>query len=139
MAPVTTPNPNRLRGFGGWLWVFLAAQFMPILQVMGRTEGIGYVLEHASSLTLFLLGWNVVGILVSFALAFPPHNSAVGWMVRGFIIANIGILLAVTILYWDPAVLGSVIPPLTFSVIWLIYFFVSKRVRLTYFTAAADA
>src|SRR5262249_34845571 len=33
------PRPvNPLVGFGGWLWVFLFAQFIPLLQLLGRDE-----------------------------------------------------------------------------------------------------
>ena len=137
----TTTNQNRLRGFGGWLWVFLIAQFMPLLQFIGRAGDLTLALRNATSLTLFLLGWSAVGILLAFALAFPPHNPIVIWLVRGFIVASIGILIGVVILYGNAIdVAGAVIPRAISSLIWLAYFFVSKRVKATYFAVpAADS
>jgi hypothetical protein len=123
-----------LEGFGGWLWVFLAAQFVPLLELMGRSQDLGVTLKNATPLTLLLLGWNGVGILLAFALAFPPHIAIIVWLVRGFIVVNIGILITVIFLYGSVIdVAGGIIPPLIGSLIWLAYFFASKRVKATYF------
>ena len=126
-----------LRGFGGWLWVFLIGQFVPLLQFIGRTEDIDAVLRTASPETLFLLGWNVVGIFVAMSLMFTGKSIPV-WLARGFIIINICMLLLIMVVLSDKfAELGGVvIPRLLFSIIWLAYFFMSKRIRMTYFSAS---
>jgi hypothetical protein len=125
-------------GFGGWLWLFLFAQFSPLLLFMGRPGELSVALQNAPPQTLFLLGWNVIGIVLALALAFR-RNSFVVWLVRTFIIGNIVFLISMFILYSNVIDPATVIPRLLFSFIWLAYFFLSKRVKATYFITSADA
>lgn len=130
------PGPaNPLVGFGGWLWVFLIASFWPFLDFM---ELIG-LSSYIPPQTIVLFVWSVIGIVVALALIITA-NSFVVWVVRTFIIANIGFLIALVVVYGNEInVAGVVIPRLIWSFIWLAYFFFSKRVKATYFDAPTGA
>jgi hypothetical protein len=137
-APAQPPRVNPLVGFGGWLWVFLAAQFMPLLQFIGRNENWTAALHNGPPQLLLLLGWNVVGIVLAFALALT-RSSFVVWVVRLFIIGNILFLVSMLVLFGNVVDLAAVVGPLFWSCIWLAYFFFSKRIKATYFAQSAVA
>lgn len=137
-APAEPHRVNPLVGFGGWLWVFLIAQFVPLLQFIGRHEDLSAALQNAPPPILLLLGYYVVGIVLALALA-VTRSSFVVWIVRTFIIGNIIFLTSMLVFYGNVIDIAAVAGPLFWSCIWLAYFFFSKRIKATYFAPSADA
>lgn len=135
-APAVEPNatatqpPRRddLVGFGGWLWVFLIAQFVPLLQFIGRHDDLSAAVLNAPPYVLLMLGYYAVGIVLALALA-VTHSSIVVWVVRIFITANILLLATILILYGTTIDIAPVVGPLFWSCVWLAYFFFSSASR----------
>jgi len=134
-ASAETRSDKPLVGFGGWLWIFLIASFWPLTDLL---EPIGLNVPIPPQM-IVLSVWSLIGFIVALALIFTA-NSFVVWVVRTFIIANIGFLIALVIVYGNEInVAGLVIPRLIWSLIWLAYFIFSKRVKATYFGPTVSA
>ena len=139
IEPQSTSSPQKidseLEGFGGWLWIFLITQCVPLLQFIGRSEDLSATLRSATPETNFLLGWNVVGIILSVWLMIANSSTPVV-LVRIFISVNI-VLLVALLLYTGrpPELSGQIIARMLSSFIWLLYFTRSKRVLATYYGA----
>jgi hypothetical protein len=134
-AAAESSPANSLVGFGGWLWVFLIASFWPLTDLL---EPIGLNVPIPPQM-IVLSVWALIGFIVALALIFTA-NSFVVWVVRTFIIANIGFLIALVVVYGNEInVAGLVIPRVIWSLIWLAYFFFSKRVKATYFGSTVPA
>jgi hypothetical protein len=134
-ASAESSPANSLVGFGGWLWVFLIASFWPLTDLL---EPIGLNVPIPPQM-IVLSVWALIGFIVALALIFTA-NSFVVWVVRTFIIANIGFLIALVVVYGNEInVAGLVIPRLIWSLIWLAYFIFSKRVKATYFGSTVPA
>jgi hypothetical protein len=120
------PDP-KLKGFGGWLMVFLLLQFVPLMQFIGR-YGEQALLEH-----LFVAGWLVLGIVLAFTLLYEGHPAPVR-LIELYLIVNLA-LGAIGIWYASQSnavSVGTIIGASLPSFIWLLYFIISKRVRATY-------
>ena len=114
--------------------VFLLMQFLPLMQFIGR-YGDQALLEHR-----FVAGWLVLGIVLGFTLLYEGHPTPVR-LVGLYLTANLT-LGAIGIWYVKQAnaagaSVGTFIVALPPSFIWLIYFMISKRVRVTYYGAKA--
>lgn len=134
--PLLNPLPSNeeLKGFGGWLCVFLLLQFFPLLKFIGQFGE--QVLDRP-----FVTGWMALGIALGFGLLYEGHQLPVR-LVKFYLIANlaigaIGIWITISnrssrsITDNAGGIIGASIP----SFLWLIYFIRSKRVLATYYGA----
>lgn len=135
-APAETPKPtlpspresasinSKPKGVGGWLLLFIIVQWFPLLQFIGMGGDISQLLGSAA-------GWMVaLGIILGMGLLYTGSSAPV-MLVQFYLVVRIllGPILAIGA---GSTRIGQAVGASLSSVIWVLYFRKSRRVRATY-------
>ena len=120
-----------MKGVGGWLLLFIILQWLPLFGLVGR---LGNMEELFSSSRIMFTGWAVLGIVAAMSLLYTGHTAPVVY-VKLFLWVDIllGVMFAISYTSAAPSSSGQLVGAALRSIIWLVYFNKSKRVRATYY------